>query len=361
MSKHSFFIGGGGSGSGGSGSYAYINVHYDAGTVIECVFDGEVTEAPDTSGVWVFGCDEAGTYTFRVQDDTSISQDVVIDTQGQIETIWVTAQVINYRLIYYLGNEFASPTDEEKQYALTTGGWNESNASIQTSSSGTQPGAAGYKTAVNINTDGFSKMFLKGSYKNYGIYEWSGFGIGSEYKSNVGSSRDSFLNSAFLEVVYYRSSSASQTYNLSQFNNIELNSTVQIGALAYKPASASGSPSAVFTNNKNSNNIYMKTSFTVSGSTYSMEAYVYALGFVKEDDISGLSDYGSTISEICANAVSLFDDATALEWMVLNCTGDFMMSALVNSNFVNVMNASSNKTIVTANEHWARFIALLSV
>ncbi len=359
--NYKWYMFGTGSG-GGRGDYAVIRIEYPEGTEVQVTFDGDTVDATDTSGTWLYGCDKAGTYTVGIKN-TSITKEVEITAQGQVESIYISPQVINYRLIYYLGNEFASPTEEERQYAIPTGGWNESNASIQTSSSNTQPGAAGYKTAVNVNTNGFSKMFMTGNFRDYGVYNWNGFGIGSEYKSNVGSKRDSFLNSAFLEVIYQNSSNHSQTFNLSQYNNIELNSTIQIGTLAYRNGgeATSGTWSRTFTNTKNSNNLYMKCNFSQSGNTYYTEASVYALGFVNEDDISGLSDYGSTISEICANAVSLFDDISALEWMVLNCTGDFMISALVNSNFVNAMNASSNKTIVTANEHWARFIALLSV
>ena len=93
----------------------------------------------------------------------------------------------------------------------------------------------------------------------------------------------------------------------------------------------------------------------------SAQTRLYSIGFCKEDDISGLSNYGTTISQIISNATSLFNDSSAVSWMANNCSGDFMISALSNTNFVNAMNLSPNKIILTANEHWARFIALLSV
>ena len=87
----------------------------------------------------------------------------------------------------------------------------------------------------------------------------------------------------------------------------------------------------------------------------------YAIGLAKDDDISGLSNYGTTESEIISNASTLFEDTNSLRWMCRNCTGTFMINALSNEVFVNVMNNSENKTILMGNEHWSKFIALLSI
>lgn len=344
-------------GGGGVGDFAIIRIEYPEGSEVQVTFDGDTFDCPDTSGVWIFGCDTIGMYEISIKN-TSAVQMVEITTQGQIENVWISPQVINYALIYYLGNEFSNVagTDEER-YAISTGGW----VGI-TGSNNYKLGSytyiafcAGFKTNVNINTAGYVGIFIKRTYSfrdsgNYGktsVGFYNGFNIQS-----TGVGYNMFNSTDILKADYSGNNKALLSTTIGSKN---INIAFGVGHTF--PTSSE----ARYTTTKNSNNLYAKATDdneSLDGSSY---VQMYAVGFYKTDDISGLSAYGNDISTILSNAASLFADTTALNWMCLNCTGNFMISALSNSNFVNAMNTSPNKSILIANEHWNRFIALLSV
>ena len=337
----------GAGGGGGKGDFAIIRIEYPEGTQVQVTYDGDTIDAPDTSGVWIYGCDVAGIYTVGIKN-TSTTKDVEITTVGQVEDVWISPQVINYALIYYLGNEFVNVagTDEEK-YAISTGGWSGQNI-YWISSSKTTKGSC-FLTATNINFNEFSNCFAfsnatKVSSANRGVGHLE---IGCSLKGSA-TTASSIFNTQYLNKTVQNT--YSKTFDKS---GAIVSSNLQVG-YGYGLTDYHGDCSF----SKESNSLLISTGY---GGTTNIYIRMYCIGFVKTDDISGLSDYGSDISTILNNAVSLFQDTTALNWMVLNCTGDFMVSALANSNFVNVMNASPNKAVLLANEHWARFIALLSV
>lgn len=334
------------SSGGGHGDFAIIRIEYPEGVEVQVTFDEDTVDAPDTSGVWIYGCDKAGTYVVGIKN-SSTTKTVDINAAGQVEELYISPQVINYALIYYLGNEFSEPTDEEKKYAKKTGGW--TNHELSDRSHGGY-----YSTNANINNQGYTKVFLRA--KRY-LNANSGFAEGHVPTASMGDSPNNsatyppFSNYYFLN---QSSFSAYQTINIFSLANInEKNIQVGVGCGWVKGYSVYAYP----TFSKQSNNLQI----TATYNSYPFITYFYCMGYAKTDDISGLSNYGSTISEILSNSSALFDDVIALNWMVLNCTGDFMISALANSNFVNSMNASVNKDILIANEHWARFIALLSM
>lgn len=328
-------------GGGGKGDFAIIRIEYPEGTQVQVTIDGDTIEAPDTSGVWIYGCDAAGTYVVRIKN-TSTTKDVEITTAGQVEDVWISPQVINYALIYYLGNEFTNVdgTDEEK-YAISTGGWS-ANGSTRWSGGLTKAWA---KTNTNINITNWSKCFIRGKlYRAVGVGGGANLGVGVGIGKYDGHSATMF----------------STTYN-SYIRGVSEGSTISFLSLGESinggnnPINLGGysicGPELAFTKGTNKLNFYSSDD----------NLSVFSTGFVKIDDISGLSEYGNDIATILSNATDLFTDITTLNWMALNCTGDFMISALSNSNFINAMNSSPNKEILLANEHWARFIALLSV
>ena len=71
----------------------------------------------------------------------------------------------------------------------------------------------------------------------------------------------------------------------------------------------------------------------------------------------GLSN--NTTSRILSDSndlTKLFATSKAVQTMCLICTGDFMFNALNNSDFMAAYNASSYKSIMDSNEHWAKFL-----
>ena len=337
-------------GGGGHGDFAIIRIEYPEGVEVQVTFDDDTVDAPDTSGVWIYGCDKAGIYVVGIKNTTT-TKNVEITAAGQVEEIFISPQVINYAFLYYLGNEFVEPTKEEEQYSIKTGGWVAYNNTGLYASNG-YPGSAGYKTNVNINTIDFSKLAVYRTHYTRQMSDNSNrfCSVGITYNN----SRNIFNNSIFNE----ERGNATQTfkgYVIATLNNYG-NNAISFASSTY----GVGTGNQVNVNSKETN--YLNCAVGYNGQAYNKSTVqMYCMSLLKQDDISGLSTFGSTISEILNNASSLFDDTVALNWMVLNCTGDFMISALSNSNFVNAMNISSNKTILTANEHWAKFIALLSI
>ena len=341
----------GAGGGGGKGDFAIIRIEYPEGTQVQVTYDGDTIDAPDTSGVWIYGCDVAGIYTVGIKN-TSTTKDVEITTAGQVEDVWISPQVINYALIYYLGNEFVNVagTDEEK-YALSTGGWSVYN--YDNTSGRPKEYYVGFKSSVNIQIESCKGFIFRKS---------------SVYKADASSGTITlgFYGDASVRFLTdnYPISSSPATASFSGFflSNVVVNSNTQVSFVVKGIYSRSRVVNHVKINSKNANNLRMYSDPTDDIDSHSsVDTYLYCAGFCKIDDLSGLSDYGSDVSTILSNSVALFNDTTTLNWMVLNCTGDFMISALANTNFVNVMNTSPNKAILLANEHWARFIALLSV
>lgn len=232
----------------------------------------------------------------------------------------------NYKLIYYLGNGFVNVagTDEEK-YAISTGGW----SAVQ---SGYNYGSPLYlwQTNNSINTEGFSQAFIFG--QGYNPVSGNYLAMGTDKVS------DGFVG----------------------LNNIimrrDLDKAFGTGAVT------SFNKQICYSNSQYRTRYSMRTNF-LQLEYAGTGTRLFATGFLKIDDLSGLSDYGSDISTILSNAGNLFQDTSALKWMVNNCTGDFMISALSNSTFITELNNSSNPNteIVKADEDWARFIVLLSV
>ena len=341
-------------GGGGQGSFAIIRIGYSEGTQVQVTFDGDTVDAPDTSGVWIYGCDGAGTYTVGIKN-TSTTIDVEITTAGQVEDMWIDSQKVNHKLLYYMGDEFAnvSGTDAEK-YALSTGGWAANNHSKY--QSGNQRQSAGYKTLANIKTEGFDK---------FAIYRYC------EVKSNTNTGKSAYFcaGTGYIDSIDTTNIQNNQMCYLSLYANINtvasqkgftIDSISNLNTNIAISCTFIGTGSAVSSNSKEETHLF---TYAYSGSVttpYSKQR-TYMVALIRSDDLSGLSDYGNDISTILSNAGNLFTDTSALNWMVLNCTGDFMISALSNSNFINVMNTSPNKEILLANEYWARFIALLSV
>ena len=326
----------GGSG-GGDGNYAVINITYDAGEQVTVTHNGEIYEAPDTSGIWLFGCEENGSYVCSLVNETHpISETITITEKGQIKEVKLQIQVaINYKLLYYLGNEY---TEE-------TGGW---------VSPGTYTAQFGTTNTIDYGDKPYKFQFGKGTLSTKLIVAHANKGGQIGIRLNI------------YELVTYIDKTPSGTSNYSEnFRGVDSNATTAKNQKLVVSGESwyNLDKEASYVATKNAKNMQLKVNVNITGysSTSYGNSYYYAVGFAKKDDISGLSKYGTTESAIISKASSLFNDKNSLIWMVRNCTGTFMINALSNSNFVTVMNSSANKTILLGNEHWAKFIALLSV
>jgi hypothetical protein len=94
--------------------------------------------------------------------------------------------------------------------------------------------------------------------------------------------------------------------------------------------------------------------------------YFYNVWYTNPDnwqqlcDISGVTT-PADIPTLVADSASLetiLSSSHAVAYMTRQCTGDFMSYAIASSAFLSAYAASPYKTIIDANEHWAKFLAM---
>ena len=98
------------------------------------------------------------------------------------------------------------------------------------------------------------------------------------------------------------------------------------------------------------------------------EFYLYNWALFKADDWQNLCEKAgvtapSTIAELIADSASIaaiLGSEDAVKFMIAQCTGDFMASAIQSDVFLTALNASPYKTLVQGNEHWAKFLAMVA-
>lgn len=97
---------------------------------------------------------------------------------------------------------------------------------------------------------------------------------------------------------------------------------------------------------------------------YTGNITLYCAMLFKGDDWQTLSEKAgitaTSIDDVLTNAETLLANEEAVEFMIYNCTGEFMISAVASETFLTALNNSQYKTIIWANEHWAKFLNMIS-
>lgn len=106
---------------------------------------------------------------------------------------------------------------------------------------------------------------------------------------------------------------------------------------------------------------YIGMGYYYYGITTTTKIY-YAVLFKSDDwqpliKLTGMS-VGS-IDGILESSTTLLSNKNAVEYMIKQCTGDFMISAVQSETFLTALNNSQYKTIIMANEHWAKFLNMV--
>lgn len=104
-----------------------------------------------------------------------------------------------------------------------------------------------------------------------------------------------------------------------------------------------------------------------STSSHTYEGNIYDMFIVKADDTAelatrcGLTNTTTdTILASSADISTLFSTQANVANLGLICTGDFMVKAITNSDFMAAYNASYFKSVLDANTHWAKFLAMVA-
>ena len=92
--------------------------------------------------------------------------------------------------------------------------------------------------------------------------------------------------------------------------------------------------------------------------------YVYEVFAYKADDYAKLASKAgitaTSIDDILTDSSTLLSNEDAVNFMIAQCTGDFMVSAIQNTTFLTALNNSPYKSVVQSNEHWAKFLAMVA-
>ena len=298
-----------------------IIVAAPSGSTVTCTKGETVLTAQEVEGTWTFDVPEYGDWTVS---DGDVSKTVVIDSV-KIYNERLYEQVVNYTMLYDYGDECAD----------ITGGWNtdvtksgicvKNDTNIYGKGIGNSGGAT-ISTANNISADGYSSLAL--------IIDDILF-----YQCNV-YRKISWGETTFLEAQTGPISSNEQYITLDK-------------PLVY---SLTGSENGVITA------IGINTG-GASGSAYCITTF-YAACLTKSDKWHELAEKAgitaSSISDVISSAETLLSSRFAVIFMIYNCTGDFMVSAIQSSTFLSALESSPYKELVYANEHWAKFLAMVA-
>ena len=90
----------------------------------------------------------------------------------------------------------------------------------------------------------------------------------------------------------------------------------------------------------------------------------YTVFLLKADDWETLTEKAgltaTSIEDILTNAETLLTNEEAVNYMLKNCTGDFMVSAIQNETFLTALENSPYKTKIYANTHWSKFLTMVA-
>jgi len=258
-----------------------------------------------------------------------VDYDIIVDSVKQYEMEVVPSA--NYIMLYDHGDEC---TD-------VTGGW---VAEGKTSADNYNQ-QAGFLTANSFNMGEYSRVGLLGllSASNTSYTGYFGLAESQTLKTGVTSFRLKFGSSKTF-------CSAALAVDGDKYATVHI--------------AWSSDSSFTFVNTKNSDHLYVNS--YRSTSRYSRASY-YAVALFKPDDWQTLCAKAgvsapSTLDELTADTTALttiLSNKSAVDFMAKRCTGDFMCAAVSTEAFLTALEASVYKEFVYANEHWAKFLAMV--
>lgn len=94
---------------------------------------------------------------------------------------------------------------------------------------------------------------------------------------------------------------------------------------------------------------------------------IHSVAFFQNDNIAELIAIAGlpvpeSLDAFIADTTALktiFKNEMAVSFMTAQCTGDFMVSVISSSTALELLRQSPYYTLVQANEHWAKFLAML--
>ena len=264
---------------------------------------------------------------------------------GSTNSIWNVnrpyEQLINYTMIYDLGDECNDITGGWGTGLARDGsGFTKVNANFNSNhvllsiSSGAK--STGIKTKSTVNLSDYSKLSaLCYGYQTNSSGIEPAVGIGATENTNYFLGSTTYTPSPLVENIVKLSDETSSIWLTSDVSNINKNGYIAVHGWVSS---------------------YLKIT------TLYLE--INSVVLTKEDDFQTLADLAGitagNIDGVLINSTTLLSNKQAVEYMIKQCTGDFMVSAVANETFLTALNNSQYKTIIMANEHWAKFLNMVA-
>ena len=106
------------------------------------------------------------------------------------------------------------------------------------------------------------------------------------------------------------------------------------------------------------------TNYNKLSTRASFYSKIYYAFLYKSDDWQTLANLAgitaNSIDDILTNSATLLANKEAVEFMIYNCTGEFMAKAVTSNTFLTALNNSEYKTKIYANKHWTKFLNMVA-
>lgn len=286
---------------------------------------------------------------------TGLSDNVFYDVSYQRKTVPKQLQLVNYTMLYDYGNECEEVTGG---WVVNGGVWNSFN---------------GYSMKVGGTAEKLSTCLHLSQSGTSGSYQYVSFATTN--KINITPFVECFIKYNSQKVVsgntYARLCFASDL----QMGDLNVNKTHTWVSYAENMHTNIGEYASLLLINTNDSAIdtieEMNDSYYIvptasfgSSSDGRFDICLYNMTFFLEDDWQTLSEKAgisaTSLDDILTNSATLLSNKEAVEFMIYNCTGEFMVKAVTSSTFLTALNNSEYATLVYANEHWNKFLAMVA-
>ena len=250
-------------------------------------------------------------------------------------------QLVNYTMLYDNGNECIDITGGwEKIYQYgnsslngSSGIFTKNDTSITIQGANKSYGSCGAKTINKVKNTGYSRL-----------------GVVFNYVYPVPSN----TNGPICDICFF--TSTSDTWNNSS-------TRITLGNISAEEIETPTMRLCNFYNNFGEYILGIYAFGSYSNTDYGV-ANFSAVALFKEDDWQTLANIAAitanSVDDILINSNVLLSSKEAIEFMIKQCTGDFMASAVASETFLTALNNSQYKTKIMANEHWAKFLSLVA-
>ena len=318
-----------------------IIVTAEPGSTVTCTKGDIVLTAEEVDGTWTFDVTDYGKWTVAAEYNSLLTVTTVfVDCVKQYAvTLNVFEQNVNYTMLYYYGDENAD----------VTGGWNVYNKT------------AGYSTITKNGTDIYMQVHCSAGTTR--AYIW----VAAAQEINISEYTKLMAKTRFtVKMVGCQNLSVTSS-------TVAANTSIYLGpdesyAWFNEPSGACDKTSFIQLDISQVENgvpvMGMCNDFTGQMSTVNL----YAMFLLKHDEwehlgkpIGGIT--WETMDSLLVDAdglAQILGNETSVRYMVNWCTGDFMASAIQSPAFLTALEASPYKELIYANEHWAKFLAMVA-